>query len=135
MSSILEKSMKKCLQISNINDLKKLLKNATVQRTNSFFMMVIYHKTAERRKMPCTKWVSKNSVYQHGVLTMNPIENVFNYLRTNLHEEFLNRNITFENSWRIFCSCQKKLLSGWRIEINLQLLTNVLLIYMGISMI
>ena len=38
-------------------------------RTNSFFRMVIHHKTAERRIMPCTKWVPKNSVYQHGVLT------------------------------------------------------------------
>ena len=40
----------------------------------------------------------KNSVYQHGVLTMNSIENVFNYVRTKLHEEFFNGNITFENS-------------------------------------
>ena len=28
---------------------------------------------------------------------MNPIENVFNYVRTKLHEESLNTNITFEN--------------------------------------
>ena len=28
---------------------------------------------------------------------MNPIENVFNYIRTKLYEESLNRNITFEN--------------------------------------
>ena len=28
---------------------------------------------------------------------INPTENVFNYVRTKLHEEFLNRNITFEN--------------------------------------
>ena len=28
---------------------------------------------------------------------MNPIENVFNYVRTKLHAEFLNRNVTFEN--------------------------------------
>ena len=27
----------------------------------------------------------------------NPIENVFNYVKTKLHEESLNRNITFEN--------------------------------------
>ena len=38
-------------------------------RTNSFFRMVIHHKTAERRIISCTKWVTKNSVYQHGVLT------------------------------------------------------------------
>ena len=28
---------------------------------------------------------------------INPIENVFNYVRTKLHEESLNRNITSEN--------------------------------------
>ena len=28
---------------------------------------------------------------------MNPIENVFNYVRIKLHEESLNRNITFKN--------------------------------------
>ena len=28
---------------------------------------------------------------------MNSIGNVFNYVRTKLHEESLNRNITFEN--------------------------------------
>ena len=28
---------------------------------------------------------------------LNPTENVFNYVRTKLHEESLNRNISFEN--------------------------------------
>ena len=28
---------------------------------------------------------------------MNPIENVFNYVRTKLHEQSPNKNITFEN--------------------------------------
>ena len=45
-----------------------------VERTNSFFRMVVHHKTAERQIMPCTKWVPKNSVYQHGVLTWTPLK-------------------------------------------------------------
>ena len=61
------KIMKKCLQISNINILKKLLKKVTIQRTNSPFRMVVHHKTAEMPIMPCTKWGPENSVYQHGV--------------------------------------------------------------------
>ena len=38
---------------------------------------------------------------------MNPIENVFNYVRTKLHEEFLNRDITFE-SFKEYSACVKK---------------------------
>ena len=38
---------------------------------------------------------------------MNPIENVFNYERTNLHEESLNRNISFEN-FEEYCARVKK---------------------------
>ena len=61
------KNHEECLQISNINILKKLLKKVTIQRTNSPFRMVIHHKTAEMPIMPCTKWGPENSVYQHGV--------------------------------------------------------------------
>ena len=44
-------------------------KKPRIQRTNSFFRMVIHHKTADRRIMPCTKCVPKNSVHQHSVPT------------------------------------------------------------------
>ena len=39
---------------------------------------------------------------------LNPIENVFNYVRTKLHEESLNRNITLKN---ILLVLKKTLLS------------------------
>ena len=68
MSNILEKSVEKCFAEFTHNILKKLLKKATVQKENSLFRMVIYHKTAERRIMTFTKWVPKNSVDQHEVL-------------------------------------------------------------------
>ena len=42
---------------------------------------------------------------------MNPIENVFNYVRTKLHEESLNRNITFENFEEYSAPVKKNLLS------------------------
>ena len=42
---------------------------------------------------------------------MNPIENVFNYVRTKLHEESLNRNITFENFEEHSAHVKKTLLS------------------------
>ena len=42
---------------------------------------------------------------------MNPIENVFNYVRTKLHEQSLNRNITFENFEEHSGRAKKKLLS------------------------
>ena len=38
---------------------------------------------------------------------LNPIENAFNYVRTKLHEESLNRNITFEN-FEEYSACVKK---------------------------
>ena len=47
---------------------------------------------AERQIMPSTKWGPKISVYQHGFLTMTPIENLFNYVRTKLLKESLNRS-------------------------------------------
>ena len=42
---------------------------------------------------------------------LNPIENVFNYVRTKLHEESLNRNITFENFEEYSARVKKTLLS------------------------
>ena len=42
---------------------------------------------------------------------LNPIENVFNYERTNLHEESLNKNITFENFKEYSASVKKTFLS------------------------
>ena len=42
---------------------------------------------------------------------MNPIENVFNYVRTKLHEESLNRNITFENFEKYSARVKKALLA------------------------
>ena len=63
---------------------------------------------AERQIMPCTKWGPKNSVYQHGFLTMIPIENLFNYVRTKLLKESLNRSITLEN-FEEYSACFKKL--------------------------
>ena len=81
----------------DINILKKLLKKATMQRTNYFFRMVIYHNTAKRRIMPCRKCGPKKISIPARSPDMTTIENVFNYVRTKLHEESLNRNITFEN--------------------------------------
>ena len=40
---------------------------------------------------------AKKSSIQAQSPDINPIENVFNYARTKLHEESLNRNITSEN--------------------------------------
>ena len=42
---------------------------------------------------------------------MNPIENVLNYVRTKLHEQSLNRNITFENFEEYSAPVKKNLLS------------------------
>ena len=42
---------------------------------------------------------------------INPIENVFNYVRAKLHEESLNRNITFENFEEYSARVKKTLLS------------------------
>ena len=42
---------------------------------------------------------------------MNPNENVFNDIRTKLHEESLNRNITFEKFEEYSVGVQKTLLS------------------------
>ena len=42
---------------------------------------------------------------------LNPIENVLNYVRTKLHEESLNRNITFENFEEYSARVKKALLS------------------------
>ena len=42
---------------------------------------------------------------------MNPIENVFNYVTTKLHEQSLNRNVTFENFEEHSGRVKKKLLS------------------------
>ena len=42
---------------------------------------------------------------------MNPIENVFNYVRTKLHEESLSRNITFENFEEYSARVKKTLLA------------------------
>ena len=91
MTSILEKSVEKCLQISYIKILKKHLRKATIQRTNSFFRMVIHHKIAERQVMAKKFNIPARSP------DMNLTENVINYVRTKLHEESLNGNITFEN--------------------------------------
>ena len=41
---------------------------------------------------------------------MNPIENVVNYVRTKLHEESLNRHITFENFEEYSARVKKTLL-------------------------
>ena len=38
---------------------------------------------------------------------LNPTENVFNYVGTRLHEEFLNRNITFQNYEKSFARVKK----------------------------
>ena len=57
--------------------------------------------------MPCTNWGPKFSIAAQ-IPDMNPTENVFNYVRTKLHEESLNRNITFEN-FEEYCACVKKL--------------------------
>ena len=47
-----------------------------------------------------------NAMYKMGVKKfsiparipdLNPIENVFHYVRTKLHEESLDKNVTFEN--------------------------------------
>ena len=46
--------------------------------------------------MLCTNWGPKFSILARNP-DMNPIENVFSYVRRKLHEEFHNRNITFEN--------------------------------------
>ena len=42
---------------------------------------------------------------------MSLIENIFNYVRTELHEESLNRNITFENFEEYSARVKKTLLS------------------------
>ena len=42
---------------------------------------------------------------------MNPIENAFNYVRTKLHEESLNKIITFENFEEYSAHVKKTLLS------------------------
>ena len=42
---------------------------------------------------------------------MNPIENVFSYVRTKLPEESLNRNITFENFEEYSAHVKKTLLA------------------------
>ena len=42
---------------------------------------------------------------------LNPIQNVFNYVRTKLHEESLNTNITFENFEEYSPRVKKNLLS------------------------
>ena len=42
---------------------------------------------------------------------MSLIENMFNYVRTELHEESLNRNITFENFEEYSAGVKKTLLS------------------------
>ena len=66
MSSIFEKSVEKCFQISYISN-------------------AMYKMGAKKFSMPAR---SPN---------LNSIENVFYYVRAKLHEEYLNRNITFEN--------------------------------------
>ena len=43
------------------------------------------------------KMGTKNSVCQGGVLTWTPLKKCFNYVRTKLNEQFLNRNIALEN--------------------------------------
>ena len=48
---------------------------------------------------------------------MTPIENVFNYVRTKLHEGSLNRNITFENVEE-FLLLIKKLCYQYQLNIN-----------------
>ena len=48
---------------------KEAFEKSNNPKDKLFFRMVIYHKTAERRVIPCTKWGPKNSVYQRGVLT------------------------------------------------------------------
>ena len=46
---------------------------------------------------------------------MNPIENVFNYVRTKLHEKSLYRDITFEN-FEEYSACVKKTLLSVSVE-------------------
>ena len=117
MSSILEKPLEKYLQNSHINILKNLLKKATIQWTNSFFRKAIHHKTAERQTMLCTNWGPKFSILARNP-DMNPIENVFSYVRRKLHEEFHNRNITFENFEDFSAHAEKTLFSQsqWTID-------------------
>ena len=48
---------------------------------------------------------------------MSLIENMFNYVRTELHEESLNRNITFENFEEYSARVKKTLLSEYQLNI------------------
>ena len=47
---------------------------------------------------------------------MNSIENVFSYVRTKLHEESLNRNVTLEN-FEEYSACVKKLYYQYQLNI------------------
>ena len=66
-----------------------------------------------------------NAMYKIGVKKfsiparipdLNPIENVFHYVRTKLHEESLNRNITLEN-FEEFLLVLKKLSYQYQLNI------------------
>ena len=48
---------------------------------------------------------------------MNSIENVFSYVRTKLHEESLNRNVTLENFEEYSARVKKKLYYQYQLNI------------------